>query len=81
MTKQPTLPGTLEPRGLSRVGASLYIGISATKFDQLVNEGRMPGPKRIDGRKVWDRKALDEAFWALPEEGSVAEENPWDQPL
>jgi hypothetical protein len=81
MPKRPMLPGGLEPRGLSRVGASLYIGISATKFDQLVTEGRMPTPKRIDGRKIWDRRALDEAFWALPDEGDVTDVNPWDNLL
>lgn len=72
---------TLSPRGLSRVVASQYIGISATKFDQLVSEGRMPAPKRIDGRKLWDRAALDEAFWALPEEGADRSDNPWDRAL
>ena len=53
------LPLSLPPRGLSREVASCYIGISVTKFDQLVQEGRMPVPKRIDGRKLWDRDALD----------------------
>ena len=53
------LPLSLPPRGLSREVASRYIGISVTKFDQLVQEGRMPAPKRIDGRKLWDRDALD----------------------
>lgn len=68
----------LVPRGLSRELASQYIGVSVTKFDQLVQDGRMPSPKRIDGRKVWDRNALDDAFWALPEDGSAMVDNPWD---
>lgn len=63
------------PRGLGREAAAAYVGISATKFDQLVSHGRMPPPRRIDGRKVWDRLELDEAFDALPSEG---DENPWD---
>ena len=53
-------------RGLSREEAAMYIGISPTKFDALVGDGRMPGPKRIDGRKVWDVRALDAAFDHLP---------------
>lgn len=53
-------------RGLSRDEAAMYIGISGAKFDQLVADGRMPGPRRIDGRKVWDLRALDIAFNALP---------------
>ncbi len=67
----------VEPRGLQREFAAGYVGISATKFDELVRDGRMPAPKRIDARKVWDRAALDRAFDALPDEG-VAEANPWD---
>lgn len=65
----------LIPRGLSREQAA---GIGASKFDQLVSDGRMPKPKRIDGRVVWDRCELDGAFECLPEGGSP---NPWDQVL
>ncbi|MBY3268643.1 hypothetical protein HFO05_08450 [Rhizobium laguerreae] len=57
------------PRGLSRDEAARYVGISATKFDELVAARRMPKPKRIDGRTVWDRIALDAAFTDLPEDG------------
>jgi excisionase family DNA binding protein len=39
-------------RGLSRDEAAMYIGISAGKFDELVADGRMPAPVRIDGRKI-----------------------------
>ena len=28
----------------------------------------MPKPKRVDGRTVWDRVALDAAFTDLPDE-------------
>lgn len=63
------------PRGLSREAAADYIGISTSKFDALVNDGRMPQPKRIDRRKIWDRLAVDRAFNELP---GPDEENPWD---
>lgn len=63
-------------RGLSRDEAAMYIGISAGKFDEMVAGGRMPGPLRIDGRKVWDIRALDLAFDALP--GEDAGPNSWD---
>ena len=62
-------PSEIRPiprRGLSRDEAAMYIGISASKFDELVRDGRMPGPKRIDGRKIWDVRDLDVAFDALP---------------
>lgn len=61
------LPRSLPPRGLSRVQAAAYIGISATLFDQLVGDGRMPKPKIVNSRSVWDRTRLDEAFDALPD--------------
>jgi hypothetical protein len=47
-----------------------------TKFDELVADGRMPRPKRIDSRKVWDRIKLDEAFAALDDEAGP--KNEWD---
>ena len=71
------LPLSLAPRGLSRVQAAEYIGIGVTKFDEMVNDGRMPRPKRIDGRTVWDRVRLDEAFDALNDE-AVTQKNAWD---
>lgn len=64
------------PRGLSRDEAARYIGVGPTKFDQLVAERRMPKPKRIDGRVVWDRIRLDAAFTELP--GDDEAENPID---
>jgi predicted DNA-binding transcriptional regulator AlpA len=55
--------------------AAAYLGISATLFDDLVKDRRMPPPKRINSRTIWDRKRLDEAFEALPGGDS---KNPWD---
>lgn len=70
------LPPSLAPRGLSRIQAAEYIGVGVTKFDEMVDDGRMPKPKRIDGRNVWDRIKLDEAFAAL-DDGS-GPKNEWD---
>ncbi|MBB6251396.1 helix-turn-helix transcriptional regulator [Nitrospirillum iridis] len=84
MTKRGILPASLPPRGLSREQAAEYVGISATKFDQMIERGAMPRPKRIDGRRVWDLMALDAAFSALPDEAGAAmvppagDVNPWD---
>jgi hypothetical protein len=47
----------------------------STKFDELVATGRMPKPKRIDSRKVWDIQELDMAFDALP--GDTDTDNTW----
>ncbi len=61
-----TLPLSLPPRGLRRTQAAAYIGISPTKFDELVADGLMPLPKEIGTRRLWDRWVIDEAFAALP---------------
>lgn len=75
--KYDALPPSLPPRGLCREAAASYIGISPTKFDELVEDGRMPHPKRVDSRKVWDRSSLDAFFDLLPG-GDGLDSNPWD---
>ncbi len=70
------LPSSLPPRGLSRVRSAAYIGVGATLFDEMVEDGRMPAPKKINSKKIWDRAALDEAFTGLP---SDEDANPWDE--
>lgn len=60
------------PRGLSRIEAARYIGVSPTTFDRLVAEKKMPAPREIGTRRVWDRTQLDRAFDALgggPDDG------------
>jgi predicted DNA-binding transcriptional regulator AlpA len=66
----------IEPRGLNRVKSAAYVGVSSTLFDEMVRDCRMPQPKRINSRVVWDRKQLDEAFEALPDR---EDRNPWDE--
>lgn len=68
MTRPRLDPLALLPRGLSADEAARYVGVGRTKFDDLVNRGLMPRPKRIDGRVIFDRYALDAAFADLPEE-------------
>jgi hypothetical protein len=70
------LPLSLAPRGLSRGQSAEYVGVGTTKFDQMVDDGRMPRPKRIDGRLIWDRVKLDEAFEALDDDPKP--KNEWD---
>lgn len=55
-------------RGLSRIEAAMYMGISPSKFDELRKDGRVGPARLIDGRKVWDIRDLDLAFEALPME-------------
>jgi len=65
-------------RGLSRVEAAIYVGVSPGKFDELVADRRMPAPRRIDRRKVWDVRDLDVAFDALPSENPQSQGSSWD---
>lgn len=74
--RSSALPVSLPPRGLSRQEAAAYIGVSASLFDEMIKDGRMPPPKRINSRTVWDRRRLDEAFEALPDK---CDSNPWDE--
>jgi len=71
------LPQSLAPRGLSREQAAAYIGVSPSLFDTMVKDRRMPEPKRINARTVWDRLQLDAAFAALPSNEQPV--NPWDE--
>jgi hypothetical protein len=72
-------------RGLSEAEAAIYISLGASKFAQLVRDGRMPRPRLIDGRRVWDVDDIDAAFKAMPVEGEQLpigengglDDNPW----
>jgi predicted DNA-binding transcriptional regulator AlpA len=58
--------------------AAAYVGVSPSLFDILVKDGRMPAPKRINSRTVWDKLEVDEAFAALPSNDNIST-NPWDE--
>jgi len=73
MTLDKALP--FMPRGLTRTQAALYIGVGTTTFDEMVKDGRMPQPKEIGQRRVWDKEELDASFETLPTKG---EANQWD---
>lgn len=66
------------PRGMSRDEAARYIGVGVTKFDEMVSDGRMPRPKRVDGRVIWDRLRVEAAFSDLPDDKKA---NQWDRML
>jgi len=52
--------------------------VGPSKFDEMVADGRMPPPRRIDGRKVWDRHELDASFNDLPRDNTATLTNSWD---
>jgi hypothetical protein len=69
--------GRCAPRGLRRLDAAAYIGVSPSKFDDWVLRGLMPSPKRQDGVVVWDRFALDLAFDVLPDNHDAQPDDQW----
>lgn len=75
MPRANALPPSLAPLGLGREVAAQMLGIGVVKFDEMVRDGRMPRPKRIDARKVWDRRELEAYFSALPNDACA---NEWD---
>lgn len=52
--------------GLPEPEAAGSVGIGTKKFRQMVADGRMPLPRRIDCNIVWDVDELRDAFKALP---------------
>ena len=62
----------MTPRGLNREQAAGYVGVGVTLFDRMVADGRMPKCKPMSGRRVWDRRQLDDALDRLPNEGAKA---------
>ena len=64
------------PRGLSRRQSARYVGVGTTVFDEMVADGRMPAPKRVNSLSIWDRLQLDEGIEALP---CAKDTNPWDE--
>ena len=71
------LPETLQPIGLSRLEAAAFVGVGGTLFDEMVADGRMPQPKRINSRRIWDRRQIEQAFMDLPIEGQT-DRDEWD---
>jgi hypothetical protein len=72
MPAKPDLSARLPiRRGLSEPEAAIYVSLGATKFRELVKDGRMPKPRLIDGRRVWDVDDLDAAFKSLPVDGEA----------
>lgn len=76
--REKVLPSSLPPRGLSRVQAAAYVGVSPALFDELVKDGRMPKPLKVNARVIWDRHQLDEAFANLADVEHNAND-PWGE--
>jgi predicted DNA-binding transcriptional regulator AlpA len=68
--------GLLAYRGLRRAEAARYVGVSPSKFDEMIRDGRMPRPFHVDACTIWDVHDLDPAIDELKD---GAGRNPWDK--
>lgn len=75
--RHAVLPPTLAPIGLSRPEAAAFIGVSLPTFTEMVQDGRMPQPKCIGSRRVWNRREVEASFAALPDDGEASGPDPW----
>jgi hypothetical protein len=64
-------------RGLDAQESAVYLPVSPSFFRHLVQEGVMPRPSVIKGRRIWDIDELDIAFKSMPHEGGVEATDTW----
>ena len=61
---------------LRRDEAAASVAVSPTKWDEWVNDGRMPKGRKIDGVVLWDTQEIREA-WERLRDGHYSK-NPFD---
>jgi predicted DNA-binding transcriptional regulator AlpA len=62
---------------LRREEAAASLGVSPTKFEEWVRDGRMPKGRKIDGVVLWDVGEIREA-WERLRDGDYSK-NPFDE--
>ena len=65
------------PRGLPLEEAAHYVGLSPNTFTEEVKSGRLPKPLRFGRRRIWDKKALDQALDHLSKLTNGNKEGGW----
>lgn len=73
------LPPGIVPFAVCREAAAALIGVSAAFFDRLVKDGRMPQPREVESRVLWDSEEVRVAWRSLPRRGQRSTANPWDE--
>lgn len=63
--------------GLPEAEAAIAIGVSPTKFRELVDAGTMPSARVVGGKLVYDVDELRLAFKNLPHKGGDVEVDTW----
>ncbi len=65
------------PRGLSLDEAAHYWGLSPNSFKVEVKAGRAPKPLHFGRRRIWDKRALDQALDRLSKLTNDNKEGGW----
>jgi hypothetical protein len=76
-TRQNALPTLPIVFGLPELEAAVSVGISPSKFRQMVAAGDMPKPRDVGGKLVYDVDELRGAFKAMPHQGGDVEVDTW----
>jgi hypothetical protein len=63
--------------GLPEPEAAAAVGVSQTKFRDLVDDKLMPQPRVLGGKLVYDIDELRAAFKAMPHRGEDTEADTW----
>ncbi len=69
------------PRALRAERAAAYLSMSTAMFLKLVDEGRLPKPKRLGGMVFWDRAKLDEFVEFFEGDDGADADNPFEKLL
>lgn len=75
-----------QPRAVPRLFLSVEeaaqaMGCSKTLFLEMVEDGRMPRPRRMNSKRVWSVAELDAYGHALPEDGEAGTVTPLSRPV
>ena len=62
-------------RGLSADEAAIYLSLSRKTFIDMVKDEKMPMPRLVGKRKIWDVEEIDAYFRELPREGEIIQED------
>ena len=63
--------------GLPEIEAAASIGVSTTKFRELVSKNLMPKPRDVGGKLSYDVDELRASFKAMPHRGETSEVDTW----
>jgi len=81
MTSAPVILN-MTKLGFRRTEAAAFIGVSASKFDQMVKAGDMPEPHLMSGIKIWRGDELRASFDRLTgreDAGEMSAQDAWDK--